>query len=70
MLDIAAELFDLFVFDACQCTLFKLYLLVLVLKVIEELSHLGQLVLVLKLNHLQFRILQPDVMFDQLSFPV
>ena len=70
MFNIAAELFDLFVFDACQCSLFKLYLLVLILKVIEELSHLGQLILVLKLDHLQFRILQPDVMFDQLPFPV
>ena len=65
-----AKFLDLLVFHLDKLMLLKLNLLVLVLQIIEQLSHLCELILMLQLNHLQFRILQANIMFDQLTLPV
>ena len=68
--NLPAQLLDLLIFNLGELLFLQLDLLVLVLKIIEELSHLGQLVLMLKFNHLQLGILEAYIVLDQLPFPI
>ena len=70
LLDLTAELLNLPVLQASQLLLFQLNLLVFILQVEEQLTHLCQFVFILQLNHLDLCVLQPDVVLDQLPFPV
>ena len=70
MFDLCTQFFDLLVLHLRQLLLLKLYLLIFVLQVVKQFAHLGQLVLVLKLYHLQLSILKSNVMLDKLSLPI
>ena len=63
------QLSDLAVFLLFKFIFFFFNLLVLLGHFAEQLAHISKLVFVLKFLNLQFSILKPDIVFNQLSFP-